>query len=46
MVETSGKELGYLLGNLFFVALPEVVSPVYNLAVLGFRDVLSILLEL
>ena len=46
LVEASDKELGYLLGNLFLVSLPEVVGPGYNLAVLGFRDFLNILLEL
>jgi len=46
LVEAGDEELGYLLGNLFLMSLPEVVSPEYNLALLGFRDILNILLEL
>ncbi len=45
LTETSHKELGYLLGDFFFIPPPEVVSPRYNLVLLGVSNILDMLLE-
>ena len=43
--EAGGKKLGYLLGDLVFISHPEVVGPIYNVALLWFGEVFNILLK-
>ena len=45
-IEASHEEFGYLLSNLRFISLPEVVSTGYDLTLLWFNNFLYILLEL
>ena len=46
LAEAGDKELGYLPGKLVFIPHPEMVSSGYNFTLLGFGDVLEVLLEL